>query len=489
MAKLSPAVDNLLNSGKYALRGRPEIFTEHELKGKDGKVVRKVTKADLEKIAEVNNRKAENGCLTPAGIGHTYDDQYDAQGKLIRKFPEEDQPQPIGYYYRYSVEHNPQSGKYSLYADEYVQRQLQIRDAKTNEYRTVDGVQYAATFPRRSAEIYHSEGWIDWVAMIRRAPRLDLAIESYAHTTDPSRVYYARTPEGVEAPACEMAKGKTRYSFDTGEGDMADNPTNPPNADPKPDAADTGGAGDGGAPAGDAPAGLPPEHQEAAEQYARHTHGMHHTRVRHLMSHLHKKYAAECGLNGDDPMSPHEQNSMAAPSGSNAGPAPTAPEAPAKPPSESTRMSQDQAAIEKERYERRLTELENGLKEEREKRVAAEQREAHATYERELMQLVYEGYEIDAAGEMKFVTDRKYSRQQFDDHISILRRMPKAPISDDAPIDPHIHQLRKPVGPQDGQHELYERNFDKIQRYIRDGLSSDEAFKKATGKEWDANAA
>ncbi len=466
MPELHPAVDRILNSGKYLLRPHVEGFTEHELKNAKGDVVRKVTKDDLEQFAKVNNQKAANGALTPIGPGHTYDDEYDKEGHLVRKFPEEDQPQPLGYAYNWRVEFNQHTGKYSLFHDEYIQSQIDGQN----------GLAYTSTFPRRSAEAYHNEHWIDWMALLRRAPRLDLALETYAKTTH-EHIYYSHLPGGIDGPVIEMARGKMRYSMDTG-GTM--DPTTPPTAAPTPAPAS-------GSSENPIDISSMPEHREAAEAYARHTSGMHHSRVAPLMKKMHDMYAAECGMQGDM----NTPYAMGAPSPTSAGPAPAAPAAPAAPPTphnppvpEHAKMSQDQAAIEKERYERRLRDLEEGLATEKTARAAAEEKELKSYYERQILQLVYEGYEgINAEEELKTVEGRKYSRQQFDDYMQTLRRLPKAPISPTR-IDPHSHELQRPIGKVETQSDKYNKNFDKIQRYVRQGMSNHEAYEKATGEKW-----
>lgn len=480
MPTLHPAIERLLHSGQYACRANVEGFTEHELKDKTGKVIRKVTRSDLEAIAKVNNQKAANGALTPIGPGHTFDDSYDANGQLVNKFPEEKQPKPFGYLYNYRVELNPHTHKYSLIHDEYIQKL--VHDPETG--KMVDGMQYSASFPRRSAEVYHDEHWMDWMAAIRRAPRLDLGLSLYAKH-DPDHTLYSRAADGSEAPVIVMARNKSRYSFDTGGSDMADPngaPASPP-ADPTapPDAKPAGPA----APEAQPGAGeLPPLHKEAADKYAHHASGMHPSRFKHLMGHLHQKYAAECGMPGDmntEYAMPGPTN--VPPGGAGGGPpspsAPPAPATPASPPKpEPTRMQQDQAAIEKDRYEKRFADLEA-------RAATAEAAELKTYYERQLLQLVYEGYEVDTEHEMKFCGDRRYSRQQFDDHIGILRRMPHAPISNGAPLDPEgVHRPLKISSEAETQSEKYAKNFDAIQRGIRQGKTEAEAFEGACGEKY-----
>ncbi len=92
-------------------------------------------------------------------------------------------------------------------------------------------------------------------------------------------------------------------------------------------------------------------------------------------------------------------------------------------------MQQDQLAIEKERYERRLADLEAQVA-----ASAAKELNSHMRYE--LQQMVAEGFEVKAVDELKFMEDRKYSKTQVDDHVAILRRtVPKMPIGDIPPIN------------------------------------------------------
>ncbi len=219
--ELHPAVKRIFDPNKYVCRPSVEIFTEHAIRGKDGKEI-KVGKEDLEQFAKVNNEKAAKGALSTVGAGHTFDDQYDKDGNLEKKFPEEKQPTPLGFLYRYEVKYNQHTKKWSLYADEHIEKY--IKDPETGQM--VDGLKYTASFPRRSAEAYHNEKWIDHVAMIRRAPRLDLGVVAYAKN-DPAHALYSKDKDGKELYAYQFARGKVRYSFDTGEGTMEPNDQSP----------------------------------------------------------------------------------------------------------------------------------------------------------------------------------------------------------------------------------------------------------------------
>lgn len=452
---INPVVDHLYNSGEYVVRPNVEIFFDHQIKDKNGHVQRDINKETLEKIAAVNNQKVAMGALSPVGPGHTYDDEYDAQGKLIRKFPEDQQPAPFGYYTRYRVALNPQTGKWALYADEHVKRY--IKDPQTG--RMVDGLEYTASFPRRSAEVYFGEHWIDYVAALRRAPKLDLPLNIYSKA-NPDHAFYVRTRNGEDAPVCRMAREKYRYSFDTGGEMDPNNPVNPPNAGtpPTPENEHTATPPvDNGQPREEE---LPPEHKEAAEKYAMHTFGMPAEHCKKLMGHLKQKYGMECGIAGE----PNTQYGMGIPGGAATAPAPATPHTPKMEP---TRMQHDQDNIEKARYAKAIADLEARVKASEDRAAAAAEAELHAHYERELMQLVYEGYEgVDAAKEMEFVTKRKYSRQQFDDHVGILRRLPKAPIHDLPPISVQ-RDFRIPSGSAPDNGQMSEAEFAKLSRYQR----------------------
>ncbi len=476
MPQLHPTVDRILHSGQYVCRPHVESFTEHELKNAKGEVVRKVGKEELEKIAKVNNQKAANGALSPLLLGHTFDDQYDAKGKLVQKFPEEKQPKPLGYLYNFRVELNPHTGKHSLYNDEWIEKT--IKDPETGQM--VDGLKYSASFPRRSAEVYHDESWVDAVAALRRAPRLDLALNTYAKV-EPEHALYSRAPNGELAPVCQMARNKSRYSFDTGGSDMGDepkpeaaaaDPTAPPTAEP---------AAPAPAPAAAAgPMELPPEHKEAAEQYAHHVFGMHHSRAKHLMT----KYAADCGMTGDmntEYAMPGPGNVMpsAAPAAAATPAAPAAPASPPKP--ESTHMSKDQESLEKVRYEKRLADLEAI--------AATAQKEALQSHMRQrLGQLYHEGFQVDIAGELKLCEDRRYGRAEFDSHEADIRRLQKgftAPLGDLPPLGVDRSYIHPTETQGDGQSEKYAKHHKEIQVLIRQGISQADAYERVVGEKYE----
>lgn len=126
-------------------------------------------------------------------------------------------------------------------------------------------------------------------------------------------------------------------------------------------------------------------------------------------------------------------------------------------------MSVDQLAIEKERYERRLADLES-------RAIAAEAKELKTYYERELMQLVHEGYDIDAAAEMLTVEKRRYTRERFDEHIADIRRFAqKAPVGSLPPLSDMTRDFRIPTaGPaQTPTNTMTEDEFAKANRYQR----------------------
>lgn len=431
---LHPVVDAILNGGTHLKRPRVEIFTEHEIKGKDGKVV-VVDKARLEKIAKVGNDKAKVGNLSLVGPGHTIDGEFDQNGKLIRPFPQEKQPKPWGVLHNYRVEKNPASKKYSLYVDEHVERL--IRNPETGALE--DGLKYSASFPRRSAEIYHSACWIDWLAALRTAPELDLELQHYANA-NPDHVRYANFTSKQPFPVLDSGTStglKTRYSAETA---AAFDPTDAPTADP--DApADTPPieADDLAAPDEQAEGELPPEHKEAAEKYSMHSSGMHHTRMAAILQRLH----GEHGMEGDmkTPHVPKEKMAMSTPSATGVPPQ-AAPPPPQKAP-EHTQMSKDQEAIEKSRYEARFKALEEKAAA-AEARAAAADKESLVSHTHQLaMQMVYEGFPIHAEYEKKICEKGRYSREQVDEHFAELRVLhadKKAPVDNSPPFDMGAHR-------------------------------------------------
>lgn len=332
---VNASLNRILRSGEYVCRPSRQIFVEHTFTNKQGEVTRKVTKDDLDAIAATGNANAANtGDLAPIGIGHTFDDIMDEQGQLVRKFAESEQPKPIGYLHNYSVRQRS-DGKWALYADEWIQRT--INDERG---QPVDGVQYAETFPRRSAEYFPSKRWIDWLALLRRTPALNMGLDIYAFAAvHPERANYIRGSDGAPLLAGVIdARGKWRYSLesdmDTGSGPdgQAEKPVAPEAAAPP--------AASPAAPADDRPPMEPaanttdpmqrPEHQQAAERYMAHCTGMHHSQVKPLLHHVHAMYSAQLGLPGDKMAAHVPPPAPAAPVAPQAG-APAPPGGPAPP--------------------------------------------------------------------------------------------------------------------------------------------------------------
>ena len=126
-------------------------------------------------------------------------------------------------------------------------------------------------------------------------------------------------------------------------------------------------------------------------------------------------------------------------------------------------MQKDQSKIEKERYEKRLADLEG-------RAALAEQKEFYTHMERELMQLVYESFPVNASEELDLCKKRNYSRQQFDDHVADIRRVLKgrtAPVGDVPQLG--IHREFTIPNAMDNVDEsgLSEDQFENAQRYMR----------------------
>lgn len=428
------SLDLVLRSGQYVKRPHRQIFVEHTFTNRAGQITRQVTKNDLVEAAANGNRSAATtGDLAPIGIGHTYDDICDEQGNLVRKFSEADQPKPIGYLHNYSVEQLA-DGRWALFADEYIQKVI-----TTDKGEQVDGVRYAESFPRRSAEYFPSRKWIDWLALLRRAPALNMGLDLYAFAhLNPDRAYYDANKLLVESRS-----GKWRYEGDDMDLDDDDKPTEEPNPAEPPDDRPP-------VPAQPEPDNdeLPEEHRTAAERYAAHCYGMHHTQARALLQDAHTRHAARLGL-PPDKMAPHNPPAPAAPAvpaaaspmsapsvRAEAGGAPAAPAAPAAPSAgtpgpassfipgfdkEKQRMSANQQAITKHRYSSEL-EAERNARQQLEARIEAmEMDRRKANYERDLTALLGQGYEFTLSKEVGRMEPLRYSEAACQAHIACIK--------------------------------------------------------------------
>jgi hypothetical protein len=341
------ALQRIFYSGEYVPMDPVEIFVEHELKDGQGNVIRKVDAQKLQKIAQdAASRFAQSGTLARFGPGHTFDDVYelgpDNQPRLVRKFPETEQPPTWGFFHPEWQLQQKADGKYALYAVPYVKARIDYVD--NGQPRTIDGRQAFAEFPERSPEYYHKLDRLHYIALLRRAPKLDMGLTTYA-AAEPDKAFYAMGARGQSTLAAVVDEFDqiTRYAI--GVDAMAVTPTHEvrvqggvwryePDPDPIVPPADTGTVGPAAStpPAGAAPGdpgGVPPaipegEHAEAhrytADRYAQHSLGMHASRAKHLMKTMYDMHGQHHGMTGamHEPhmpqATPPEHNAMATPS-------------------------------------------------------------------------------------------------------------------------------------------------------------------------------
>lgn len=210
--RATESLKHILESGEYAKIDGVPIFDEHSEFDKKGNLLRKFSRTELQHIADAcNNRERTTGDLSPLGPGHTRDDVAS----------EEDQPAVFGYARNYRVGTFGPEKKLGLLCDWHVQKRI-----RTKSGQTVDGVEYAKSFPRRSVELWPDSMTIDWIALLRRSPMRDLGLLAYSR--DSHTVSYSPRREVV---GMTNSKGKLRYSMEASKmPDNAPNPVDNPNA-------------------------------------------------------------------------------------------------------------------------------------------------------------------------------------------------------------------------------------------------------------------
>ena len=426
----------LFDPAEYGVIPSVPVYKEHVRKLANGHEL-KITKKELERIAALKNAKEKTTLsLAPLGPGHTKDDA-----------PEEAQPPVWGYQRNWRVVYDRRQGKWVLLTDWYIKRRIHRADGKI-----VDGVAYAKTFPRRSVEIWPDDLDIDWTALLRVTPELDMGQIDYS--AGPGVVRYQRSRSGK----------KFRYHEESSMADDTQDPTVPPT-----DAV----------PATDEP--LDEDHAEAAEKYAKHVFGMPHHHVRKLMHHLHRiRYGKDYPEGADDDgdaddapaidEQPQEPVQYAAGPGVGSATDAFTPELVGK---EKERMQKAQADIQKSRYQRELDEMKQQLATERNARLAMEKRERIARYERDLSQLLAEGYSFDLAEEVAEVSD--FDQAKFDKHKSRIKtRYQKAPVA--MPGVPGLDSA-----PTNGRQPTQQQMKDAVRLATRKNVDFDDALKEIMG--------
>ena len=239
----------------YVLVPNVPVFDEHKEYDENGKLVREFGRPQLEEIGEqCNLREEATGDLSPIGPGHTVRGEVASDGST-RPTAESNQPPVWGYARNWKVQPFGPAGRLALCPDFYIRRD------KLEEFKT---------YPRRSVELWHKAGFIDWIALLRRTPMRDLGLIS--HVPDETRIIprYLQ-PKAEKAAAYERGVGLLLYAMESNM-DLAVNPGDAPAG---------GGLGTAGL-------GMSPE-QMAAHCYAAIT------KYGPLLEHLHGKYAAEMG--------------------------------------------------------------------------------------------------------------------------------------------------------------------------------------------------
>lgn len=490
------SVEGILSGPDFVRVPSVEVFVEHELRDKKGNIVRKVDEKKLRAIAKTAlERYRKTGDLSPFGPGHTYDDEYEivnGKPRLVRKFPETQQPPIWGFLGPDAEVKKRADGKMALYQSAYVRREIEFQDG--DRARKIPGKQVLAEFPRRSPEYYPGEDRISYLALLRREPKLDMGLTVYAKNF-PDCTFYLGNRFAAVAPMF----GPTRYAMGVDEMVPSNQPLRyepePPAHEPPTEQPTTAGptnaGGEAGGTAGFPPEGWTPEHAETAEHYAHHVFGMPHAHAKTLMHHMKAKYGHECGLtpaaaHGAAMHGTHPGVSQAATPPHGHGGETTHPEAthhPANP--EHLRMQKDQETIAKARYDKRTADLEARLAEMERRAIEATNRETAARYERDLKTLQFQNYDIDLVEEMKFCCPENQapiSQAAFETHVNQIKRYQRDRqiITDPNPIDRFDRTsaaftvLRKKNDPS----TMSEDEALEVSRYMYDtGATYEEALK------------
>jgi hypothetical protein len=278
------SLSTILNSAEYeCTRGVP-LFDEHDEYDSKGQLVRRFDKQYLTELADkLNAQVKETGDLVPFGPGHTVDDVWERDEerkpvKLLYKAKETDQPPIFGYFGNFRIGTFGPKKKVCLLADKYVKK---------------EHAQEAATYPRRSVELWAERKELDWVALLRRAPQRNLGLLIYGKSFDKSynhdRLYYDKSRR-LSLAAYDSPDGKLRYSMEAHMADAMEREEHVPPSEQEHIEHDT----------------EHPHHEEAPEGVPSDVHEHFMKCVKHHFPHLadmHKKYIdtleTQGGMGGD----------------------------------------------------------------------------------------------------------------------------------------------------------------------------------------------
>lgn len=216
MDHATASLDAITNGRDYVpVEGVP-IFDAHDEFDADGNLIRRFDTKKLEDICKRSNQRAdETGDLSPVGPGHT-----------IQDGPETSQPPVYAYAKNYRVGKFGPSQKTGILVDMYVKKT--VDDGKGND---VDGLRAFKSYPRRSVELWLKDGYIDWIALLRKTPQRDLGLIAYEknrHVSLPSTGRLFGSPARTRGLSAAVRGGKLCYSMDSLEANM--DPTLPATA-------------------------------------------------------------------------------------------------------------------------------------------------------------------------------------------------------------------------------------------------------------------
>jgi hypothetical protein len=186
----------------YVPREPAPIFRTHERKKKNGKLV-KVDLARLRRIVAHHRDLEREATFAVIPLGHTNPDP---------DSPEDEQPDIAGVWRNLRIGKWGAPGKesYAIWATPYFRRDM------------LDKVQQGGGYPFRSAEYFPERDELTHVALLKRAPELDLGIALYGRDGTRENIHqYGREDEGY------------RYTFEANMADetMKNDPTEAPDAE------------------------------------------------------------------------------------------------------------------------------------------------------------------------------------------------------------------------------------------------------------------
>jgi hypothetical protein len=356
----------------WVVRDNVPVFDAHEEIGEDGQIIRAFGREELEEIADNSNRRyIETGDAVPITLGHTRPGA-----------PETDQPPIVGYAQQFHVGTFGPENKLGILATFYIRK---------------EHLHTALEYPRRSVELWLRERIIDPIALLKRTPKRDLGLLTYAQQHNRliyqmEGHYMAETmPSGIASEHDVERVGEHL-----------------------------------------------PEH-ELAKHVEIHARALHHpvhgpALAKHYAHHMHKhaEHYASVHHNMADGPGVGAGQSTFIPGKDMAGHAPPThhmyqKEAAAPANAETERLQQTQRDIEVSKYQRETEQLRQTNTELQKRLEALERQSRVAVYERDLGHLLSQGYQLDLAAEMAEVGD--YTPEQFKKHAERIKRCyQRAPV-------------------------------------------------------------